>query len=516
MAEDRRSTLLDTAEECVRHAKDLVRAGRAVLKVEKIPNIAYHLGILALEEVGKSVFLGMIQMAKSKGDEFTWAERRLEDHPAKLFWALFSPNIGSSKITKQSIEEARAFAHRLHRKRLNALYVSPSSEAHIAVSDVVSEDEAKNILGLAEARIGLIGERRKTPLSSEEQETIDWFLSASADERLSEFLFSGPSMEKLAEIGDVKKWVQWLQDTWSAQEKESSHLLESELARQKPEGVEVRADKWLVRFRLFSMSHQIKQGALSWFNEKGAWFKFIPVSGKKDQLLVEITLPKAISIHGLWWAALGHARLITTALNIGTLGLFWWDFLSKQGVFYEKIVDLDTKQNVELKVGDEFKGKFRRQNLKKEDFGNFALCLSALAKEMNQGRSEPFDRYLMGVIFTAKSDVHFSFLSDAYSCFFFCLTEVGKRQGDFSNGDIAKFLGDILPDLTSEQKDHLAALGLADRENPPAKSITLEDVLWIKTICDFYLIKTFRQDIDALCDRETNDNMTGKSDDSPK
>ena len=38
---------------CFRNARDLLRAAKRLLEVEKLPNIGFHLAVLALEEVGK-------------------------------------------------------------------------------------------------------------------------------------------------------------------------------------------------------------------------------------------------------------------------------------------------------------------------------------------------------------------------------------------------------------------------------------------------------------------------------
>jgi AbiV family abortive infection protein len=43
---------------CFPNARDLLRAARRVLDDEKLPNIAFHLSLLALEEVSKAALLG--------------------------------------------------------------------------------------------------------------------------------------------------------------------------------------------------------------------------------------------------------------------------------------------------------------------------------------------------------------------------------------------------------------------------------------------------------------------------
>ena len=40
------------------YARDLLRAAKRVLQDEKLPNVSFHLAVLALEEIGKGALLG--------------------------------------------------------------------------------------------------------------------------------------------------------------------------------------------------------------------------------------------------------------------------------------------------------------------------------------------------------------------------------------------------------------------------------------------------------------------------
>jgi AbiV family abortive infection protein len=109
---------------CFANARDLLRAAKCVLDDEKLPNVAFHLTLLALEEVGKAALLGARGIARSVEDETVFIDNRLDDHVFKLFWALWTPNFARGKVSKDEIESLRGMVRTMHDDRLAALYVS--------------------------------------------------------------------------------------------------------------------------------------------------------------------------------------------------------------------------------------------------------------------------------------------------------------------------------------------------------------------------------------------------------
>jgi AbiV family abortive infection protein len=103
----------------------LLRAVKRILDDEKLPNVAFHLAILALEEVGKAVLLGTRAIARTVEDETIFIDNRLDDHVFKLFWALWTPGLVRGNVSKEEFEKLRAMARTMHEDRLAAMYVSP-------------------------------------------------------------------------------------------------------------------------------------------------------------------------------------------------------------------------------------------------------------------------------------------------------------------------------------------------------------------------------------------------------
>src|SRR5947209_20330080 len=76
-------TLIDA---CVCNAEDLVKAAELLL-AQNLCNIVYHLGALALEEIGKSEIVGVMHAAKVRRGQVS--DRHLDDHVGKVFLGLW-------------------------------------------------------------------------------------------------------------------------------------------------------------------------------------------------------------------------------------------------------------------------------------------------------------------------------------------------------------------------------------------------------------------------------------------
>jgi AbiV family abortive infection protein len=75
---------------CHAHARDLLNAATRFLDEPATPNLAYHLGLLALEEIGKAGLIGR-QAAVGSARDSAWMATWLSNHSRKLLWALWAP-----------------------------------------------------------------------------------------------------------------------------------------------------------------------------------------------------------------------------------------------------------------------------------------------------------------------------------------------------------------------------------------------------------------------------------------
>jgi hypothetical protein len=78
------------------------------------------------------------------------------------------------------------------------------------------------------------------------------------------------------------------------------------------------------------------------FNTGSKWIKIVPVSGKKNEVIIEFILGDNVPAEALWFFGWGLARSFVVALNIGTMGFWWWRMPEQISRYYEALQDLET------------------------------------------------------------------------------------------------------------------------------------------------------------------------------
>ena len=313
------AALLQAMNACVVHARDLLASARLIQNAGR-SNIAFHLAVLALEELGRRELLGVKTIEQSG----TWADKYFQDHVQKLFWCFFGARFTEERITTEAMEAMKGLATRLHGRRLAGLYVDVSPDGISIPAENVPQDEAERILSLAEARLALAeASGVREGRTKEEMAIQDWFLTATQDLERRKLVFSGKSLDKLAELGSAREWVNWLKAQFDKAEAESQAITQAELERGRQladGGTGEIVTKWKVRIRLYTNSHSVRQKALNHWNERVTWINLTAVPDKKDQLILDLQLGDQVPIQGLWFLAWGIARSFVTALNIATMG----------------------------------------------------------------------------------------------------------------------------------------------------------------------------------------------------
>jgi len=487
---------------CLSNASDLVRAAKRILIDEKLPNISYNLAVLALEEIGKSTLIVMGHMADRRGDAMWNADTSYDDHIKKLFWAMWGPQIGREKITPEQIQSLQGLSRRIHNTRLLALYVDSDANSQRLPREVVSNDEAQNLINMASARLEMEKLQEFTELKDNDFETLNWFLVATSDQEKRNLIFGGKSMEKLAELGTTKKWVDWLKKEFDKAEEEAKQAVSRELQRRSSTGVAGLQEKWKIRIRLFSNSHSIRAKSLNKWNELGSWIRLYPVTGKKDQLIAEFTLPQNVPLAGLWWAAWGAARRFVVALNIGTFGCFWWYVPEHISRFYEKVTDLENKDmEVRLERNPVLKLDWKHAALSEAELQNTALCFAMLPGDNDSKLGQSMGAYITGLAFLNKSDIHLQFEPNCYELFY---KSVKLGMTHFADGDGKEHFPDSFAKLLQsfnigpeEIEKHRAIANKMESSSQPRTfgkaEITLSEVGVVKIMCDAYFTRKFRE-----------------------
>lgn len=485
------------SDACLRNARSFLDASKKIL--EDSPSIAYHLAIVALEEIGKSVML-TISLIESgtKNDRDEYWRKSSQKHIRKLEWALFSAHVGHSKLDRDLHRSIVELAERLHANRLRAMYVEFDKDEQIfEPSDLIEREASEKLIGLVEARLQL---QSAGELSQEGIDRARWLIQVSEKPEEASFIFSKESLERLSNEGTAD-WANWLKQELKARAEINKQLAEEELKRTTAED-EVYEPKWKIKVRLHSESHSIRQRVLNWWNALDAHIQLFSVDDKrmKNQLLVEFTLPKSISLDILWPAGFGYGQRFLTALNIGSRGFFWWTPRENLSRYYETLRDLERNSDLKVERSPHLKVNWGQLALSENDLRLTALCYRYLPSYSAEDREVlPFSAYLTGIAYFAKTDIHVQFEEDAARCFQEAFYGFMQLFGDW----------DGKPDtLKASLKAALEKLPLTDvddvvhRFSNRLSKPNLGDVGGLKVICDAYVIKEYENR--ALGVRESN------------
>ena len=177
---------------CLENAQELLNSARA-LKGKNTTHIRYHLAVLAMEEVGK-VGLLSVEFSRQMLDENDFEPNlALDNHVKKLFWAIFTPFIEQTRLTKEEFESYRGLAKDIHGRRLESLYTNP--QIPLLPKDRVAEEEADNLIRFAESRLNLERGYDISDIPDEPRlEDFNWFYSASNDQEKRRHILSTTSL----------------------------------------------------------------------------------------------------------------------------------------------------------------------------------------------------------------------------------------------------------------------------------------------------------------------------------
>jgi AbiV family abortive infection protein len=475
---------------CVAHARDLLHSAQAVLTADH-PNIAYHLAALSLEEVGRRALLGVQAVSETATVPPAWPKKHEQDHVKKLFWCFFGGGFFSEEITKARIEEMSGLAQRIHDTRLLGLYVGGDEGG---LCEAITKEEADQLIRLAEARIGMAdSERIRDDVPQEEIDLQAWFLTATNDPEKRKLILSKGSMAKLAELKDARAWARWLKDLFDKAEADGRLDAEKELERSRNDGEEKTKDKWQLRVRIICASHSIRPKILSAFNKYSSWIKLSAVSGKKDQIFIDFILGDNVPVQALWYFGWGVARSFVVALNIGTMGFWWWRMPEQISRYYESIRDLENSQELRLERQPSLRIDWGQNRvLTDDDLARTAMVFAALPRPKQSGEQSSLDFYIGGLTFLSLNDVHWQCEMQSFGNFFQSLRAMMTEQGDWQSGTpfepaFLKFLDSLFPKM--DERERYAELCRAfDTEQLTGVVVTLKEVSFIKLFCDAYFL----------------------------
>src|SRR5581483_8001216 len=366
---------IQAMQACVDHGRALLESARAV-RTAGHHNIAYHLATLVLEEIGRRELIAVQSLASKQPVAPAWPERHSQDHIKKLFWCFFGGSFVHEEVSGKRLEEFSALAETIHMTRLAGLYVDLGEDGLSIPQEAITPEECDRLIDLATARLGMVeSEKPRTHVTDEEVELQRWFLAAAEDAEKTRLIFSKASMFKLGELKDAKAWALWLKNEFDTADAAARAAVEEELKRSRDLPGKGTKNKWKMRIRILSASHSIRPKALTAWNKQVEWVKL--VSATKKELIFELTLKNNVPVEGLWWFGWGLARHFVVALNIGTMGFWWWRLTEQISRFYESIEDLEKKMKIFVERSPALKIDWGPNRvLTEEDLHRVALCMA--------------------------------------------------------------------------------------------------------------------------------------------
>jgi AbiV family abortive infection protein len=497
MERDNHSKTIAAMQACVDHARALLVSARAV-QAAGHPNIAFHLAALTLEEIGRRELIGLQSISATRPVPPAWVHKHVENHIQKLFWCFFGAVFSMEKLTKERLESIQTFSQHIHTTRLAGLYVDNAEDRLTIPAEAIGIEEAQTLINIAAARLDMAeSEKLRDHIPQDVMDLQLWFLTATEDLEKRRMIMSGASMTKLAEFKNTQAWIQWLKEEFDRAEAEGRAAVEEELKRSRGLPTQGTKNKWKLRIRIFSQSHLIRPKTLSQWNKTCEWIKLISVSGKKDQLIVEFTLLDNVLIEGLWWFGWGLARHFVTALNIGTMGFWWWQMPRQVSKFYESIEDMEKKQFVGVERSPSLKIDWGENRvLTERDLNLVAQCFAALPGPEHREEYEPYNYYIGGLTFLSLNDVHWQCESTAFRNFFESMRAMMAQSGEWNLGTLFEpalmhFLDDLFPGM--DERDHYTEIFRAfERNAVDTVTITLKEVAFMKLFCDAYYLQKIR------------------------
>jgi AbiV family abortive infection protein len=485
---------LDNAEASLETAKDCRAKNRN--------NIAFHLAVLALEEVGKASMLLAEAVYPQIVQDDDSGESKLSDdlgdHRKKLFWAMLTPGIDAGIISPKDFTRLKEVANDIHLRRITTLYANTNQAVPQAE---IGDFELADIIGLTESRLNL--EKLKKIRQLDEQQMLDWFIKSLSDPQMQRFILSEQSRHKLAALtGDSRKWMTWLHEEVSTADAKTKELMEKEINRLAPTGVLANKPKWRLKIKLLTLSHSIRHKELNTWNDRVKWIKLHPTTDKTE-LLAEFLLPAKIPVTELWQTGIQMCSMFAVSLNIATVGYFWWYLPEFVSTFYEEMIDLETKTRLGVDYKSPVMMNWKRTALKASQLNVAGMIMTYLTMWATPEQSLAYSRYMHGIAQLSKNDVFGDFTGQAFVDFAYTFRMALRGYGDWDGvpenfEQAAVSVLEKLWDKTEIIAEFKALMDAADaleKKQQPSRPINLENALMLKAFCDAYLASRAQREV---------------------
>jgi hypothetical protein len=304
--------------------------------------------------------------------------------------------------------------------------------------------------------------------------------------------------------GDTRAWVGWARDEVARLDRESRELLEAELARPgAPKGS--TKPRWRANAVVYTPSHSLRSRVLARWNERIGEGVQLIWSGKKDQLILQITLHDNDPLPSLAGRLISLAKLVVACLNIGSIGYFWFERPGFEQKMFKEVRDLELNRPMEFGRGESFWEDGRAVALTDEHIDHAIHCMMAFGP-LSEAEAQPiFEPYYRGLALIAKSEIFFNF--DELPRHAFCASLAGAlhRYGGWSGNpkDFEASLHEAFAPFMAEREDRDRMFRVLRPEGDPAET-SLVNLRSAKQLADLYLIHTGRRTWRTILEREAS------------
>ncbi|MBN8665888.1 MAG: AbiV family abortive infection protein [Chitinophagales bacterium] len=476
---------------CIKNAEDNLKGARE-LAGKNLNHLSFHLCILTLEEIGK-IFMAWMKLNQVENWDRETMNVALDDHIKKLFFAIWGPSIGKDVITKDQWSENQFMARNLHELRLLFLY--GSLEDQVPSSQKVSDELLNRILSFTQSRFDLAAIEGE--VNEDDADIIDplreWFQNYMQIESKSNYIVSATTQAKLIELGDIRAWMQWLKDEHEKETATLNELSEKEINKPIPENFEKFEEKWEINFTLITPSHSIRKKEINAFNKYPRPFSFA-ASKDKHTLKVKVILPSVVTVHILWHQSWYISKTIAAALSIATRGIFYWHVPIDTDVFYDSIIDLESKQRLRLSVPEQLKANWQSRGmvLQEQEMHLAGIVHDYFLHVHLKADQQEVEEYMTALSMLCRTDIHLRLDFDAFRIFFNTFRQLLLKHEKIANKEQVFEVGYAqIQGMIKGRTEYDRVIKLAlDVETKTVlhHSITMTEVLAIKIYCDIYIL----------------------------
>ena len=472
---------------CLENAADQIKSARNLQTMGKVPHVVFHLAVLALEEIGKSYLYGINKLAKARDPNED--DAALDDHTKKLFWAFWGAAMASGKVTRQDMDQLRGYASYLHKTRLDTLYVSDE----VIPRDKVTDEDADKVVKVAESRLNLELLYEPAERTVEQDALANWIHDRIEDLEDRKFVLSKESLDKLAELGSVVPWIEWLKSIFAAVQKEADENYKKELAKQPGTGDPERM-KWEFSVHVESGSHEMRAKHLDKFSNSSSWVK---ATRKNDHALsVTFQLADRYNISTVWNLGMAIVPQFLVALSIATRGFFWFKVHEDPDRLFPSIKNLadGAVLNAQRKVAPikvQFQEGKRITVLQKEDLENAVRVYEGLFLLTEEKYRVALGTYFTALGLYAKSDVTFNEVTRAFAgmvrALHLLLIAIGEWDEKSEAVSVISDRYETIIAMNKEEVSRLVTLGEAMLKTPGLAmdaSVTGEEFFTLKRLFD--------------------------------